>query len=210
LLLRGGNAPVSSGAVIFRSDFSSRANGWTVIPDAAEGDNRNGAYYVTARSSGNIEIAVPQNVASLFPRALPDLSIDVTARSIGTPVQDTQYGLTCRSDDQGNRYLFSVQDKTVLIAKTTHAGNNYYYNPLTPATVAPINAGAANHLRADCINTGDQRAVRLVFWVNGEKLLDVTDKNPLATGTVGLFANFYGKKVVAAEAEFRNFIVSRP
>ena len=196
--------------MIFRSDFSSRASGWTVIPDAAEGDNRNGAYYVTALSSGNIEIAVPQNVASLFPHALPDLSIDVTARSIGTPAQDTQYGLTCRSDDQGNRYLFSVQDKTVLIAKTTHAGNNYYYNPLTPVTVAPINAGAANHLRADCINTGDQRAVRLIFWVNGEKLLDVTDKNPIATGTVGLFANFYGQKVIAAEAEFRNFIVSRP
>jgi len=28
-------------------------------------------------------------------------------------------------------------------------------------------------------------------------------------GSVGLFTNFYGKQVVVAEAEFRNFVVSR-
>ena len=210
LLLQRSSTPAISGTVIFRSDFPSGAKGWMVIPDAADGHYRNGAYDISAQSSGNIEIAVPQNAPGALSPAVADLTINVTARSIGKPVQDTQYGLTCRSDDQGNRYLFSVQDKTVLIAKTTHAGSNYIYNPLTPVTIAPINAGVANRLRADCLNTNGQRAVRLVFWVNGEKLLDVTDNNPLTSGTVGLFTNFYNKKVVAAAAEFRNFVVSRP
>jgi hypothetical protein len=208
-LLHGGGAATSSGTVIFRSGFSGGSDGWTVLPDAAEGHYRSGAYRLSAQSSGNIEIAVPENAAGLYPSAVPDLRMDVTARSTGNPVQDTQYGLMCRSDDQGNRYLFSVQGRTVLIAKTTHTGNNYIYNPLTPAAIAPISAGAANQLRAECIGVNGQRAVRLIFWVNGQKLLDVTDNKPLASGTVGIFTNFDGKNVVTAEAEFRNFAVSR-
>jgi len=208
-ILWGRSAQALPGTVIFRSDFSGRPDGWTVVPDAADGRYRDGAYYISAQSSGDIEIAVPRNAAGLYPSARPDLSIGVTARSTGKPAADTQYGLTCRSDDQGNHYLFSVQGHTAVIAKATHAGNNYLYDPLTPATAAPINAGA-NQLRADCTATSGQAAVRLVFWVNGKKLLDVTDKNPLADGTVGVFTNFYGKKVVTAAAEFRNFSVSRP
>jgi hypothetical protein len=72
-----------------------------------------------------------------------------------------------------------------------------------------VSAGTPLALRADCITVSGQRAVRLVFWVNGRKLLDVTDKDPLANGTVGFFTNFYGKKVITSEAEFRNFVVSR-
>jgi serine/threonine-protein kinase len=199
----------SFGQVIFRADFSRDTDGWMVIPDAAQGRYRDGAYDVGAQSSGDIEIALPGNVAVLYPSAPPVLSLEVTARSLGNPVQDTQYGLTCRSDDQGNRYLFSVEGKSVLIAKSTHTGSNYVYSPLTPLTAAPVSAGTPLALRADCITVSGQRAVRLVFWVNGRKLLDVTDKDPLANGTVGFFTNFYGKKVITSEAEFRNFVVSR-
>ena len=208
VLLHGHDASSLPGTLIFRSDFSG-ARSWAVVPDAADGHHRDGAYVVTARSDGNIEIAEPQDSASLAPVAPPDLSVGVTARSIGPSARRSQYGITCRSDDQGNHYLFTVQDRSVLIAKSTFDGRNYHYNLLTYAARAPISAGAANSLRADCIGLGRSRAVRLVFWVDGKKLLDVTDRNPLANGTVGVFTNFFGKTIAPAKAEFRDFAVSR-
>ena len=102
-----------------------------------------------------------------------------------------------------------MQDRSALIAKSTFDGRNYHYNPLTHAASAPISTGAANSLRADCIGLGGRRAVRLVFWINGKKLLEVTDKNPLPNGTVGVFTNYFGKTVTPAKAEFRDFAVAR-
>ena len=207
VLLHGHGASPLPGTVIFRSDFSG-AGSWAVVPDAADGHYRAGAYVVTARSNGNVEIAAPQHAARLA-TAPPDLSVGVRARSIGPSARRTQYGITCRSDDQGNHYLFTVQGRSALIAKSTFDGSNYHYNLLTHAASAPISTGAANSLRADCIELGGQRAVRLIFWVNGRKLLEVTDRNPLANGTVGVFTNFFGKTVAPAKAEFRDFAVSR-
>ena len=92
VLLHGPGASSLPGTVIFTSDFST-AKSWAVVPDAADGHYRDGAYVLTARSSGNIEIAEPQDAASLKRAAPPDLSVGVTARSIGPsgradPVRD--------------------------------------------------------------------------------------------------------------------------
>lgn len=105
----------------------------------------------------------------------------------------------------GNYYAFEIQDTQVTIGKFKNNG----FRALGSTNVGGIHVGAANQLTAMCENVGGQRAARLIFIVNGAQVLDVTDRNrPLATGTVGLFAYFYGVSVPnGVEAAFQNFEV---
>ena len=205
VLLQPAGGTTASGTVIFRADFTSGANGWTVLRDAAAGHLSGGFYDIAATSSGDDEIGVPVNVRDLYPSAPSDLRIDVTARGIRGPVPDVQYGIACR-ELHGSAYVFQMQGSTATIAKLASGS----YLPLASTRIGAVNAGSAHQLRAECTGVDGRRAARLAFWVNGLKVLDVTDQRPLIGGTVGLFTNFYGVSVPGGvRTRFSDFAVSR-
>jgi hypothetical protein len=51
--------------------------------------------------------------------------------------------------------------------------------------------------------------VYLALWVNGEKVAEATDENPLPAGTVGLFVATGANAKTAVAAEFDNFAVKQ-
>jgi hypothetical protein len=61
-------------------------------------------------------------------------------------------------------------------------------------------------MQAACTSNEGQQAVKLLFWVNGQRVAEYTDTDtPFLTGTVGLFVT----TDKATEAEFDNFVVNR-
>jgi hypothetical protein len=55
----------------------------------------------------------------------------------------------------------------------------------------------------------EQTYVYLALWVNGEKVAEATDENPLPAGTVGLFVATGANAKTAVAAEFDNFAVKQ-
>jgi TIR domain len=196
-------------SVLFRDDFSSQANGWEDTgSERAGGHFNNGAYRVLAEpdSDGDGRGAQPKNANSVYPSAPPNLIIEVEAqRTAGG--QDTWYGITCRAAaNSGNpAYEFEIGNGRVNIGKVDASG----YQLLKGVDTSTVDAGAKNSLSANCDGDKEQTYVYLALWVNGEKVAEVTDKNPLPAGTVGLFV-FAGPNADAAvEAEFDNLVVKQ-
>lgn len=204
LLLNGGNAANPPGAVIFQSDFSDAADGWQVVQSPSDGNVSNGSYYVSATTSGNGEIGVPTGASSVYPSAPADVRIDVTARGSRGPVKDIQYGLVCLHSGSSS-YLFGIQGRKLIIGKLVQGS----YRQMASTSSSTVDLSGANQLTAICQSVADQQAVRLAFAVNGRQLLSLTDRtDPLSSGTVGVFTNFYGVSITnGVTAAFQNFVV---
>ncbi len=204
LLLSGGGGSEPSGAVIFKSDFSSGAPGWQVTQDPTAGRIENGSYYIRAKTGGTGVVSVPTNASNVYPSAPPNIRIDVNARASEGPVKFVQYGLMCRRNNN-NSYVFEIQGSRVTIGKLVQGG----YSPLVSTNASIVHVGSANRLTAVCESVTGQQAVRLALAVNGTQLLAVTDRtSPLSGGTVGIFANFYGESIPnGVEAAFQSFQV---
>ena len=88
----------STESVIFRDDFSSRANGWDDAgSERAGGHYHNGAYRIYAKpvaNGKNDEAGSPKGASSVFPSAPPKVSIQVETQRLGD--QDTWYGIVCQ------------------------------------------------------------------------------------------------------------------
>jgi hypothetical protein len=203
--------PPPTGKVIFQDDFSSRAYGWEdegKRPIGGYGGYyKNGAYrfYLEPVSGGSSEGSPPLKKSGLYPSAPPKLRVDVKARRLtGDP--DTGYGIACRAAG-ANSYLFVIGDGYISIAKSLD--HDPYYTALKDAAPA-IDINASNELQAVCSSEEGQRAVHLVFWVNGRVVAEATDsENPLPTGTVGVFVATGADAKTAVEAEFDDFAVRK-
>jgi hypothetical protein len=201
--------PLPTGKVIFQDNFSRRAYGWEdegKRPIGGYGGYyKNGAYrfYLEPVSGGSSEGSPPLKKSGLFPSAPPKLRVDVKARRLaGDP--DTGYGIACRAAG-ANSYLFVIGDGYISIAKSLD--HDPYYTALKDAAPA-IDINASNRLQAVCSSEEGQRAVHLVFWVNGRVVAEATDtKDPLLTGTVGVFVATGPDAKTAVEAEFDDFAV---
>jgi hypothetical protein len=206
LLLNGGNAPTPSGTVIFQSDFSDSADGWQVGPSPSDGNIANGSYSVSATTSGNGEIGVPTGASHVYPSAPADVRVDVSASRTSGPVTDTQYGVVCR-DSGSSSYFFGIQGSKVYVGKLVSGS----YNQLASTSTSSVDLGGSNQLTATCRTIAGQQAVKLAFAVNGTQFLALTDRtNPLSSGTVGVFANFYASGVSSrVTAAFQNFVVRK-
>ena len=201
--------PLPTGKVVFQDDFSSRAYGWGdegKRPIGGYGGYyKNGAYrfYLEPVSGGGSQGSPPRKKTSLFPSAPPNLRVDVKARRLaGDP--DTGYGIACRAAG-GNSYQFLIGDGYISIAKSLD--HDPYYTALKDAAPA-VDINASNRLQAVCSSEEGQRAVHLVFSVNGRVVAEATDsENPLSTGTVGVFVATGPDAKTAVEAEFDDFAV---
>jgi hypothetical protein len=195
--------------VIFEDGFSTQANGWyNAGSEDVGGHYNNGAYRILAKpdSDGDAQGGQPENASVVYPSAPPNLSIQVEAqRTEGE--QDTSYGITCRAAaESGNpAYVFEIGDGHADIGKLDASG----FHVLKSAETSTIDADAKNHLYANCDGDKEQTYVYLALWVNGEKIAEVTDENPLPAGTVGLFVATGANARTAVAAEFDNFAVKQ-
>lgn len=70
------------------------------------------------------------------------------------------------------------------------------YSQLASTNSTAVDVSGANQLTAICQSVAGQQPVRLAFAVNGRQFLSLTDRaNPLGSGTVGVFTNFYGVSI---------------
>ena len=195
--------------VIFEDGFSTQANGWyNAGSEDAGGHYNNGAYRILAKpdSDGDAQGGQPENASIVYPSAPPNLSIQVEAqRTEGE--QDTWYGITCRAAaESGNpAYVFEIGDGHVDIGKLDASG----FHVLKSVETSTIDADAKNSMEADCTGDKEQTYVYLALWVNGEKVAEATDENPLPAGTVGLFVATGANAKTAVAAEFDNFAVKQ-
>jgi hypothetical protein len=133
--------------------------------------------------------------------------------------QDTGHGIFCRADQslQNGNYAFIIwdlRDSNPYVSIGKYFDQAPWYRELVTEPIPAVDVKAVNRLQAVCTSNEGQQAVRLGFWVNGEKVAETTDTkpwpwsaNPFQTGTVGLLVAF-GPEATAVEAEFDNFAVT--
>jgi hypothetical protein len=194
----------TSSPAFFREDFSSNANAWTVRGPSGSGLYSNGTYRIDVEAGDtNRGLAEPTRVPGLNP-APSSITIEVSARPVVSAAQSS-YGIFCRADRLGNfGYGFLITNGYAVIGKIANGVGKV----LASVSTTVVRANGTNQLRAACTSAGGQNAVHLVFWVNGNKLDDVTDTTkPITGGTVGLGVSGDNKKT--ASVEFDNFVVTR-
>ena len=197
----------SAESVIFRDDFSTRANGWDDAGSKrAGGHYHNGAYriYAEVAEDGRDEGGAPKSASSVYPSAPLKVSIEVEAQRLAG-AQDTWYGIVCRADSHSDlNYVFLVGDGYAEIGKADASG----YHQLKDVETSALDADAKNSLDADCV--GDEGSMYLNLYVNNKLVVEWTDDaDPLPNGTVGLFVATGPKAKTAIEAEFDNFAVTQ-
>jgi hypothetical protein len=207
-----GTTSPSSKRIVFQDDFASRANGWDDAGTTrAGGHYTNKAYRLFVEPTGkdSTEGSPPRSADSVYPSAPSNLRIEVDAKAFTVP-EGTAYGVACRvSQDESSGYLFMVANDYVSVSKYGIDGN---YTQLSDARGLPLPSGfkenGTNRLEADCNGGEGDKAVRLVFRVNGQVAAEATDsKDPLVAGTVALVAEAYEEAEKAVEVEFDNFVV---
>ena len=67
----------------------------------------------------------------------------------------------------------------------------------------------SNLFMAACNSLNGGRIVHLALWVNGRRLLDVNASNPVASGTLALFAATIGSTHMADVMQFKNLRVTQ-
>jgi hypothetical protein len=187
----------TAGPILFQDDFSQPANGWMVMKtDFAEFSYSEGGY--------RILLSKPDfNTYSYLPnKTFENFSVEADVRLAAGPSNGV-FGILCRGDADEKTlrtgYVFAIRaDGLCAIMKRT---SPTFWDAIAYAkeskAIKPGNA--VNHLRADCVGG------TLVFYVNGEKLLEKADAD-FKKGGVGLIVTSQPKSELL-DVRFDNFVV---
>jgi hypothetical protein len=192
--------------VIFQDDFSDRASGWDDVgANPIGGHYSKGAYRIYAEAGQADEFAwgaSPQGIENVFPKAPPNLSLEVDAEKVaGGSHPEDGYGIFCRAEGDGERdYSFILGKDHVTIGKWTADDG---FSELDGANIPTVTPNATTHLQAVCTSIEEDAAVHLEFSVNGNVVAAATDRDdPHLVGTLGVFVY----TVDTLEVEFDNFV----
>jgi hypothetical protein len=186
---------------IFRDKFSSRAAGWEGDGAVARGAGyTGGAYRISAPpSAAGGAGSVPTKARRVYPSAPPRIRIAVEGRRLPGSDQSMKYGILCRINGD-KAYVLTISDSYAAIEKWGP------YKLLKEAS-PQVDPSSTNELQAVCTGGRGRQPVHLELWVNGEKVVETTDRDaPLPTGFVGLVVATY-QTTRASLAEFDNFVV---
>lgn len=206
------SGPAASGKVIVTDDFSTRKVNWTDdFHQAAGAYTGSGAYRLSVTGAdGQSELARPAAAGHGLGGVTPlNLSVSVDARKIAGAPQGYGYGLAFRADGSGDVYAFVIEDQAVAIQKWVGQGARVADSP-APVSTSAVHAVAGDRLQAVCTTVDGGQAVRLELWLNGQKMIDFTDRDhPYTKGYMGLFAESLSDSSTTAGAEFDNFAAAR-
>jgi hypothetical protein len=214
VLVSRDGSPATTGAVIFKDDFSGDAPGWAPLgSESARGDYRDGRFRVTAEPvpDGSSPGMAPLNVSAVYPTAGSAVRLQVDVRRIAGR-QDTGFGLGCRMGD-GVGYAFLIwydESNRPYAAIWKVLDRSPFIKPLKESPVAGFDARGQNRLAAECSGEEGQGGVRLLFSVNGTKLNAADTDQPLGRGTVALMVGTGEDASGPIQAQFDNFVVTDP
>jgi len=200
--------PAAAPKVIVTDDFSTEKINWTDDYHRAAGAyTGTGAYRLSVTgANGQSELARPAAAAHGLSEATPlNLSVSVDARKIAGAPQGYGYGIAFRADGSGDVYAFVIMDHAVAIQKWVGQGATVAGSP-APVSASAVHADAADRLQAVCATADGGRAVHLELWLNGQKMVDFTDRDhPYTKGYLGLYVESISDATSTAGAEFDNF-----
>jgi hypothetical protein len=190
-------SPKQAGTVLFHDDFSNPASGWMA---------RKTDYGEFAYLDGELRVLLHKpdfNTYSILPgHKFDDVSVEVDARLVAGPANGV-FGILCRAaaDESviSTAYVFAIRsDGVSAIMKRT---SPTFWDAIVFAkqSTAIKNGNASNHLRADYSGN------KLTFYVNGEKVLETTDKD-FRSGQVGVAVTTQPKSA-PMDVRFDNFTV---
>lgn len=183
---------------LFSDDFTDPLSGWDRFQnDTGVTDYSNVGYLIYIRKANIIKWANPSGP---FPN---NVRIEVDASMAAGP-EDNAFGLICRYQDPDNFYYFYISSDGFGGIGRKQAGQ---YNIISSSDgslqqINGVNLGvAANHLRADCIDS------TLTLYVNETQVAETTDSS-FPAGNVGVIARTYDEG--GTDIRFNNFNVYRP
>ena len=203
----------TAGQPLFSDDFATQANGWQVVSrwTAARGGLENGGYRISVPpdTDGAAADGLPTKAPAVFAVAPPNVRVEVDGRRAPSSDQHVEYGVLCRVGTK-DRYIFDISDGHAKIMRVggSRAGRNGY--EILSKRDITVDASARNRVRAECTNADGQPAVHLALWVNGDHVVDYTDaRDPLLSGTVGVFVATTDQATSTGSADFDDFVVSQ-
>jgi hypothetical protein len=186
--------PASSGATLFKDDFSSPTSGW---------DHAKYAEGIMDYDGGGYRMLVNALQANFWARPQKDFSdvrIEADAGKLAGP-DENRIGLICRFKDESYYFFIISSDGYYGLGVFTNnqaallgQGEMQYSGKIRTGT-------DINHLRADC--NGDA----LTFYVNGFRVAEVHDPT-LTHGDVGLLTGTFDQPGV--DIVYDNFVVLKP
>jgi len=175
-----GKLEPGSGTVLYGDDFSDPGSGWDIYDNGdteagyADGGYRLGVYLDNYVTWGN---PTP-------PLALADVQVEVDARAVEGPLDNT-FGILVRyQPDDENYYNFQISSDGFYAVDLMQAGEWVSLVAWEESDAIVQGLEATNHLIVIC--EGD----RYYFYVNGTFLVEVTDST-LDSGNIGLLAGTF-------------------
>jgi hypothetical protein len=170
----------TSGAIVFSDDFHDSGSGWSTstLPSGTSFAYRGGKYVVVAKG------ALHHYAES--PHALPhrQLASSLTATQAGGAPDGTGFGVTCRRGlgAQQVRYQFLVlTGGQFFIEGGTGPDSSTTAPVILKQGTSPVSPGATPvTVVGACMSFPDGRTTRLVLFVNGTNVADLTDVQDLA------------------------------
>jgi hypothetical protein len=187
--------PTPALEVVYEDDFSDPESGWERY-NQADGvlDYDQDGYRMYVNAVNTYWVQANQDH--------PDIRVQADAQFSGGPDQN-HFGVMCRLDtNTWEAYMFLITSQGQYgIAKYSNNALTFLGDGKMPSSEVIKQGQAVNQIRGDCLGS------TLSLWVNGEKLLEVTD-DALSEGDVGLVT---GSKVEpGTEIVFDNFILYAP
>jgi hypothetical protein len=194
--------------VILADDFSSDADGWTVLGTSAAGGRvADGTYrvHVAPATGGAGGGAFPVAATNIYPVAPADVVVEVTGTRLTSSEPQMEYGIMCRANkDTGHGYFLTLSNRYAEIAKSS-ASAEFEQLARTPLQV---DAGVPYKLRAECGSEAGDAGVHLSLSIDDRPLGEYVDRaNPLTEGCVGLWIGVDATARRTGEAEFDDFAV---
>lgn len=151
--------------VLFQDDFSSTSSGWErSVFDGGEVDYLDGAYHIRVDD----EYA---SVWALTGGDYGDVRVETDAVMAGG-VDDNEFGVICRYQDDNNFYAGSVSSDgfyaiiAIVDGDFTYLGND----AMMPSDAIKLGS-QVNRVRLDCVGP------QITLYANGTQLLSVTDSS---------------------------------
>lgn len=197
--------------VVFTDDFASSSSGWTQI-EGGEGPDlltyADGQYRMMVNSPDRFLHSDTALEGPAFQEDLTQLSdTAIEADAMRVSAVDGVYGLMCRyQGDDGQRYIGVVDDGgTWGIYKGTPQDFQVLTTGRTP--LPALGPREKRRLRLECSGMNPEDPARLSLFVDGRRLAEVEDPDPLAAGPVGL--TVATRQEPGLEVLFDNIVVSR-
>jgi hypothetical protein len=175
-----GPLQANSGTVVFSDDFHDSSSGWSTatLPSGTVLSYKGGKYVILAKGDLHHYAEAP------YQQALRQVSASVTGTQSADAPDGAGFGVTCRRGvgAQQVRYQFLVLTGGQFFVEAGAGADSSTTIPvILKQGTSPVSPGAtAMTVVGACMSETDGKTTRLVLFVNGTSLADVTDVQDLA------------------------------